>query len=218
VGGKYNYPSEWASDNSRTAGHYTEKCAVCGNTIGQCYGLCEDCAKDAASAVPDSNSEPTKTEGFDFGIGLGQGNDAHGQGTEYGAANPETGSYGVAGPSSGLPKDPGGATHDHENSDTTQGVSVPSRTTWAADFARLPTDVLPPVARSDYYQGPKGNTVSQSEVPGDESVSYTGDRDVPNTGEKYERLDNPYIKWDATTKNYRPDTTYQRSTEGSRNG
>jgi len=231
VGDAINYPSEWEGDTSgRRAQHYRELCSVCSSVISQCrcmsqdkvtrYGLCEDCSKDAASSVPDSNSEPTKTEGYDFGIGYGEGNDAHGQGAGgYGAKNPETGDYGVAGPSSGLPKDPGGAMHDHENSGTTEGINVPSRAMWAADFAELPQDDLTPVARSDYYQGPKGNTVSQSEVPGDESATFDGDRDLPNIGEKFEHLDNPYIKFDYTTKNYRPDTTYQRRPrEGSRNG
>ena len=47
-------------------------------------------------------------------------------------------------------------------------------------------------------------------MPGDESVSGPYDSDVMNTGYRYERLDNPYVKWDGTTKNYRPDQTYMR--------
>lgn len=227
VGNEYNYPSEWEGDTARTARHYIEKCAVCDCVIGQCrcmspdketrYGLCENCAKDAASAVPDSNTEPTPTQGYDFGIGMGGGNDAHGQGAAGGPQNPSSGAMGVAGPASGLPNNPGGRTHDHEHSDTTEGIGTQGRPERRA--SALPNDTLPPVARADYYRGPKGNAVSQSAIPGDESATYDGDRDLPNTGEKFERLDNPYVKWDDTTKNYRPDMTYQRpAREGSRNG
>ena len=72
----------------------------------------------ATSAFPDSNSDPTRTEAWDFGIGDGNGDDAHGQGAGgYGEGNPGapdsnpgggTGNMGVYGPQSGLPKDYGG--------------------------------------------------------------------------------------------------------------
>ncbi len=76
------------------------------------------------SAFPDSNSDKTPTEGFDFGIGDGNGDDAHGQGAGgYGEGNPGapdtnpgggTGNMGVYGPQSGLPKDPGGKVNPDE--------------------------------------------------------------------------------------------------------
>ena len=170
--------------------------------------------------MPDSNVDRTPTQGWDFGIGFGGGNDAHGQGAGgYGEANPASGSYGVFGPASGLPNNPGGATKDNENGDTTTRIEVelsPNRDVWSA--AMLPNDDLEPVARSDYYTGPKAGMVGQSTMPGDESVSYNADRDMPNTGQTFERIDNPYIMFDYTTKEYRPDTTYQRTREGSRNG
>lgn len=230
VGNEYAYPSDWDNLTNRTAEHFTEVCLVCASVISQCrcagphkvtrYGLCDSCRKDSASSVPDSNTDRTPTEGWDFGIGYGGGNDAHGQGAGgYGVANPDTGEQGVNGPASGLPKNPGGPTHDNAHPDTTRRVEVqvsPNRNVWAD--AMLPNDDQPPVARSDYYEGPKGGMVGQSEVPGDESVSYNADRDLPNTGQTFERTDNPYIKWDDTTRDYRPDQTYQRTREGSHNG
>jgi hypothetical protein len=76
------------------------------------------------SKMPDSDlSFDTRSEGFDFGIGRGNGNDAHGQGAGgYGESSPSMGDKGVYGPESGLPHDPGGKTHDNENSDTMPAV------------------------------------------------------------------------------------------------
>jgi hypothetical protein len=141
----------------------------------------------AASGVPDSNSDSTPGQAYDFGIGDGNGNDAHGQAAGgYGTSNPGApdsnpgsgaGNRGVYGPQSGLPDDPGGSTKDREHSDTTpsaeQGVgnsSVPHEAsakefwiegsvfTLAEEAAtELPNDDDGPVARSDYYWGDKGN-------------------------------------------------------------
>jgi hypothetical protein len=52
--------------------------------------------------------------------------------------------------------------------------------------------------------------VAESGLPGTDSATYDYDRDTPNTGQTFERMDNPYVKWDDSTKNYRPDTTFQR--------
>ena len=70
------------------------------------------------AAFPDGNMDHTRTEGWDFGIGDGNGDQASGQGAGgYGEGNPGapdsnpgggTGNKGVYGPQSGLPKDPGG--------------------------------------------------------------------------------------------------------------
>jgi hypothetical protein len=105
-GNDYNYPSDWEND------------------------LHEKMAYDArwsifsTAAIPDSNSDPTHTEGWDFGIGDGNGDEATGQGAGgYGEGNPGapnsnpgggTGNMGVYGPSSGLPKDFGGAVNPDE--------------------------------------------------------------------------------------------------------
>ena len=183
VGNEYMYPSEWAGKTNRTA-TYTPF--------------------DAASAVPDFNSEDTETEARDFGLGFG----GKGQGTErpHGDGTGEGGSQ-----HAGLPG--GGSSGKGYPSDSTKrierDVSV-SRNLWAV--AELPNDFEEPIARSDYYEGPKGGLVSQSTVPGDDTaVGYGTERDTPGVGSTFESLDNTYVKWDDSTKNYRSDTTYQRT-------
>lgn len=191
VGNDYIYPSEWENNFS---------------------------GKAAKSNLPDSNTDPTATEGFDFGIGRGNGDDAHGQGAGgYGESNPSSGSRGVYGPRSGLPWDPGGKTRDTESDSTaiteraTSGMGMP-----VMSSALMPLDVLDPVARSDYYAGPKGNdldvVVGGSELPGDGGNSgYNSYRSPgPNLGYKYEQPDVPYVKYDYTTTQMRPDWMHQR--------
>lgn len=160
----------------------------------------------AQSALPSDPETPTDAD--DFGLGYGRSGDAS---KGYGTTAPD--GKGFWGPSSGLPDDPGGKTRDPEGDITTplaeQQSGGSGSNVWGAS-AMLPNDDQPPVARTDYYPGSKGNIVSESEMPGDESVTYNYDRDMPNTGQVFERTDNPYIKWDDSTKNYRPDTTYER--------
>ena len=169
----------------------------------------------AESAVP--GDPDTRTEGYDFGIGYAEGNDAHGQGAGgYGVGNPSSGGRGVYGPRADLPSDPAGATRDRENSDSNPSVDVSlnNRNKFAVDV--LPNDDLPPVARSDYFQGPKGNDFNgvihaDSEMPGDSTTApYDNDRDTMDTGYKHEQGDEPYVKWDDSTHNMRIDPTYQR--------
>ena len=191
VGSDYIYPSEWEND------------------------LLDKYAK---SNLPDSNTDPTPTEGFDFGIGRGNGNDAHGQAAGgYGEANPTSGGRGVYGPRSGLPWDPGGKVHGDESDSTaiteraTSGMGIPTTAS-----ALLPLDVLDPVARSDYYTGLKGNdfngVLGESLLPNDGGgASYNSTKPAgPNLGYKYERPDVPYVKFDYTTKQMRPDWMTQR--------
>lgn len=208
----------------------------------------------AASAVPDSTTDSTPTQGYDFGIGMGDGNDAHGQGAGgYGTVDSD--GKGVYGPSSELPKDPAGKLHDDETSDTTPMVelsvgqsSMPKHASalmWKSAAAKLPNDDEPPVARSDYYEGDKGNLVnsattlpgtqmpakptpltprpahngehmfSTSELPQDPVVETEFGKDVqPGVGYRFERQNQPYIKWDSHTKNMRPDYVYQREVQG----
>ena len=190
VGSDYLYPSEWA-------GNYS---------------------KSASSHVPDSNTDPTETDGFDFGIGRGNGDQATGRGAGgYGEANPSSEGRGVYGPRSGLPWDPGGRTRAPESDSTltveraTSGMGLPK-----ASSALLPLDVLDPVARSDYYDGPKGNdfngVVGESRMPGDSGGStYNYSKSPgPNLGYKHERPDQPYVKYDYTTPQMRPDWMHQR--------
>ncbi len=232
VGGEYNYPSDWDNDLRE---------------------------KEAAAAIPDATTDQTPTEGYDFGIGYGEGNDAHGQGAGgYGNISPD--GRGVYGPSSGLPKDPGAKLHDNEESDSTPTIelAVGDRSTpreasaWKVNEAVLPNDDQPDVARSDYYQGSKGSNMRDSapsnvgaaklpgtqlpakaapltprpahveehmfgsgELPGEPESNYEFDKDIgPSTGYRYERGDQPYIKWDSNTHNMRPDPVYQREVEG----
>jgi hypothetical protein len=150
VGNEYAYPSDWENDFSKSAVVPTEL--------------------RAESGLP--NDEDTRTEGYDFGIGYGKGNDAHGQGSGgYGEANPSSGSYGVYGPRADLPQDPGGKLHD-DASDPTLGIDphLDGRDKWAA--GDLPGDGDDPVARSDYYAEPKGNNFNgvirgETKLPGE---------------------------------------------------
>lgn len=181
--------------------------------VGREYSYSSE-GKDAASTVP-SDLE-TRTEGWDFGIGYGEGNDAHGQGTgRY--ENPDSSGKGVLGPQSGLPHDPGGRTRDLGQSDTTIRVEQRTRDIGVSTNASstMPPDVQEPVARSDYFVGPKGNDFngtarySEAELPGDDAAPYGFDRGTPNTGYTYERPNVPYVKWDSTTTQMRPDGNIQ---------
>lgn len=234
VGNDYDYTSEWDNDLRE---------------------------KGATSVIPDSNSDKTPTEGYDFGIGYGEGNDAHGQGAG-GYGNTDEHGRGVYGPSTELPDDPGGKVHDDEVSDTTPSIelsvgdsSMPRTASYdrTVSEAKLPNDGEPPVARSDYYQGDKGSNMMDSSpsnvgatklpgeqmpakdtpliprpahlgehmfadsgLPGDDTeVDYDYAKDVhPGTGYRYERSNQPYVKWDDDTHNMRPDYVYQRDDEG----
>ena len=153
-GDSYSYPSDWS-----------------GNLSG----------KSAGSGLP---SDSTPTQGWDFGIGDGDGNDAHGQGAGgYGEGNPGSpgnkGDRGVYGPRAERPNDPGGKTKDNEESDSNPSIersvsesghmglpvtasryaAVPDQdgTLLPIGSTELPNDEDEPAARSDYYFGPKGN-------------------------------------------------------------
>lgn len=253
VGDEYNYPSDWDND------------------------LKAKQASLGSSGLPDANIEDTPTQGFDFGIGQGNGNDAHGQAAGgYGEANPSSGAYGVWGPHAEMPSDPGAPTKDNEVLDTTPmveqavgGKKFPTASVeehirlakeanpmfalgWSAEEvaqAKLPNDDEPDVARSDYYDGPKGSNLvdsvrgsthlpgeqlpakdtpltprpshlgehmfAQSGLPGEDPAAQDTAVDIaPGTNYRYERGNQPYVKWDYTTHEMRPDPTYQRQVEG----
>ena len=208
VGNEYAYQSDWDNDLR---------------------------ARSADSALPDHNSDPTPTEGYDYGIGRGDGNDAHGQGVEY---------AGTPGPASETPSDHDGIP---EMGDSTPSIELSvSQSSMPKHASELPNDNQPPVARSDYYDGPKGGNLvdsaatklpgeqlpakdtpltprpahlgehmfGTSAVPGDEGGNYEYDRGTPNVGHSYERVPQAYIKWDSNTHNMRPDDVYQRDVEG----
>lgn len=234
-------------------------------------------SRSASAAIPDAEMDNTPTEGFDFGIGRGNGNDAHGQGAGgYGEGNPGapdsnpgggTGNKGVYGPQSGLPNDPAGKKTDDNAGDpmAVTELQVGGRTPRLATevvlndlllkvgTGELPQDVAPDVARADYYDGPKSDNMqnvapstvgatalpgeaipaketplkprpahnqehmfAETQLPGDEgNVTHEFDKDTgPETGYRYERVDQPYVKWDDTTPEMRPDPTYQRDVQG----
>jgi hypothetical protein len=150
----------------------------------------------------------TRTEARDFGVGYG----AKGEGSEgYGTQNSD--GRGVWGPQSILPNDPKSPIKDPGGIPFGGG---PQRDFWGMlAESELPFDGPDPVARSDYYEGNKGNLVNinphpnrpvaQSEMPGEESSNYNYDRDLPNTGQVYEQQAVPYVKRDWTTHSDRND-------------
>ena len=136
----YNYPSDWDNDLHEKQGgadmalgyaFFPPDEADLATGLSAFMGQLFDQVKTAdawgtlgTSAFPDANTDGTPTEGFDFGIGDGNGDEARGQGAGgYGEGNPGapdsnpgggTGNMGVYGPSSGLPKDPGGQVNPDE--------------------------------------------------------------------------------------------------------
>lgn len=202
VGHEYAYRSEW--DNN-----LSERTAV-------------PQAPVAESGLP-NDSKTVEPKGYDFGIGDGNGNDAHGQGSQY--PNPDgSGASGtVYGPRAELPGTPAGKTPgtglEGVEQSGNMGIPVVAKLLTHADLeafmsaGKLPNDDEPPVARSDYYRGPKGNdnVVGEAELPEDGSGgTYDAEKDLPNEAVKVEQVTEPYIKWDDDTHNMRPDYIYQR--------
>lgn len=193
AGCSYAYPSDW--DNN-----LSNRTAVPVQPV-------------AESGLP-SDLNTVGPKGYDFGIGDGNGNDAHGQGMQY--ENPDSSGKGVNGPSAGLPGTPAGTlpgTGLEHVENKTKNMGIP--TTAAVADAGLPNDGEDSVARSDYYRGPKGNDnvvhFSQAELPGDGSGgTYDSGKDLMNDAVKTEQVTEPYVKFDYTTHQMRPDYTYQR--------
>lgn len=174
-------------------------------------------SRTGESQLPGKNTDPTPTEGYDFGVGYGDGNDAHGQGAgDY--ENPDSDGKGVYSPSTELPDDPGAGSTGGVG-DTTPAVelAIGRSQRWKSASSTLPMDVLPSVARSDYYEGDKGDNEvnATSSLPEVEEVTYESHGDMhPGVGYRHEQVNQPYIKWDSDTHNMKCDHTYQRDTEG----
>jgi hypothetical protein len=131
VGGEYLYTTPWENDTSRSASTQL----VWGN-----------------SNLPSDNDTPTDAR--DFGLGYG----AKGEGSEgYGTKNPD--GRGVWGPQSELPNDPGGPMRDPggEGSTPFNDNTSPANAWASIAESGLPFDGPDPVARSDYFEGDKGN-------------------------------------------------------------
>jgi len=171
--------------------------------------------RSAASNLPDKDTDPTPTKGYDFGIGYGDGNDAHGQGAGgYGTVDSDGGVYG---PSSELPGDLDGGSTERDDTTPTVELAVGGRNAkWKTACSMLPLDVMPSVARSDYYEGDKADNEvnATSEVPEVESAPVETPRDmIPGTAYSYDQGNQPYIKWDSDTRNMECDYVYQREVE-----
>ncbi len=163
------------------------------------------------SALP---SDDTNTEAWDFGLGFG----ARGQGAG-GYANPSgegDGTKGVWGPHSGLPGSPAGSSGDNA---PTLDLGLEDRR--ARISSLLPNDQEPPVARSDYYQGDKGNIVSSprstSELPGELTLEVDNAPSLEGTYYIQEDTDTPYIRYDYTTHTLREDPLHP-SQQGTNHG
>lgn len=133
-----------------------------------------DFSREGESAMPSGDLVPRDAK--DFGLGWG----TSGKGLDH---------RGEPGSSAKLPADPGRSTRPDE-SDAMPFRQDIEKTIFANSF--LPNDDEDPVARSDYYRGPKGN-LANSELPNDGSVHQELDKDLMNTGYRDERLDNPYV-------------------------
>jgi len=155
------------------------------------------------SAVPDSKTDDTPTEAWDFGLGYG----AKGQGAG-GYQNPSgegAGTKGVWGPHSGLPGSPAISVND-----TTPIVDVQLNQRHALE-SLLPGDRDEPVARSDYFPGWKGNLVqsdnlqSESELPQEVSPTLQNSPGLLNTDYVSEDGETAYGRYDYSTHTYRED-------------
>jgi hypothetical protein len=190
------YQSEWENEFTAMAASITTTRAA----------LASRAKKISEALLPDHNHDDAKTDGWDFGLGYGAKGDGAG-----GYQNPSgegDGTYGVVGPHSGLPSS--GPTHLE-----TPAPYVDTDVNESAALATLlPNDNEPPVARSDYFPGDKGNMVNGqgSELPDaeGESVTYRYDKDLINTGYKVEQFDTPYTKYDYSTHENRPEHQWGR--------
>lgn len=130
VGNEYLYTTPWENDTSRSA----SEPFVWGS-----------------SNLP--SDDDTHGEARDFGLGYG----AKGEGSEgYGTKNPD--GRGVFGPQSGLPNDPKGPVRDPDSGSIPYDDHLSPYNVWASIAeSGLPFDGPDPVARSDYFDGDKGN-------------------------------------------------------------
>lgn len=147
-----------------------------------------DYTKWASSVMPDDSETPT--DGDDFGLGYG----AKGTGLDHPRRN--TDGRGEWGPRSELPGSPFGATDD----DTAVLIDVHLNDRRAVLNTLLPGDTAEPVARSDYYDGDKGNVVNSwdpgTALPGEESVPVEPAPSFIDTFYLHEDVNTPFVTYD----------------------
>jgi hypothetical protein len=172
------------------------------------YDYTSEWDNEVRSPTADSSlpSDSTPTDADSFGLGPGEGGGSEGYSTV------DSDGKGVYGPHAELPHPPGTPPQGSDDStamvELDVGRSNRMSNAWKTNTTSLPQDVLRPPARSDYY--PKGS----GSVPTPPDASYDHHMDVqPGLGERHEQSQ-PYIKWDHTTHNMRPDPIYQREVEG----
>lgn len=173
-GEDYDYSSEWENDMSSAT---------------------------ANSSVPDSSSDDTPTDGWDFGIGYG----ARGEGAG-GYASPSgegVGDKGVWGPHSGLPGTPSQSTGDATHLVLDEALN--RHAVRRALYGRLPQDAARDVARSDYYPGAKDNMVSvgTSETPTPHDTKSDSGQPLLNTYYTNEDTNTDYERYDYATHTLR---------------
>lgn len=141
-------------------------------------GLTDPLGLEAASSLP---LDDTPSNADAFGRGFGE----DGSGSE-GYSEVGRGGRGVFGPASRLPGSNG------------DGQPRRPREFWIDSGSELPGDEGPPVARSDTYEGPKGNSFdvtirAESDLPGATMLPVTYDRDLPGVSDGYQDLSDPYV-------------------------
>ena len=156
--------------------------------------------KSAASGHP---VDDTPTDAHSWGIGFG----ATGQGVQYPNPSGEGAGYkGVLGPQSGLPGSGSTSSGDNPSAEIDYALNTP-RQAYRALYGHgmLPQDAAIPVARSDYYVGPKDNMVSvgASDIPSASQNNGVGGQPLIDTYYTQTDTDTGYVRWDGTTKTLR---------------
>ncbi len=136
----------------------------------------------ADAQMPDGVLDKVRVDVNDFGLGYGGTGGAQQDQTED---KPGTGLGLLWAPAAGLPDDPGGLRTDPNHEDA-QPYQYNIERGIFGHSSELPDDGIP-VSRSDYYEGPKGNIVS------DEKDSLDVDRDLLGIGYQVHQYEVPYV-------------------------
>lgn len=141
VGQSYNYQSDWDNELlDKTAVSAPGTQCKTDDAFREFLEKKKLDTRSSASFLPGKLTDNTPTEADDFGLGYGNGNDAHGQGLEGD----------VYGPYSGLPNDPAGKKHDNNVSDTTPIIE---HAVGQSSMPKHAQSEVPEPFRSDYDSG-----------------------------------------------------------------